>query len=113
MSWLRWEEGRQGSGYSKMLLATAPFPVGWDMYLIKFPLESFIGAHKDPVPDKRHFRLNLTLWDSSDGGDFICEPEGIVFKLPRLVLFRPDVAKHSVTEIMKGRRLVLSVGFIL
>ena len=113
MRWFSWEPGRQGGGYFKMLLATSPFPLGWDLYLIKFPSGSYISDHQDPVKDGRHHRLNITLWRPMKGGDFLCEPEGLVLTFGRVVLFRPDVATHSVTEITEGWRLVLSCGFVL
>jgi len=31
----RWQRGRQGTGYDKMLLATAMWPIPFDSYLIQ------------------------------------------------------------------------------
>jgi hypothetical protein len=45
----RWQSGRQGSGYDKMLLLTAPWPVPFDSYLIRYPEGSSVPPHKDPV----------------------------------------------------------------
>ncbi|MCF6436249.1 2OG-Fe(II) oxygenase, partial [Pseudoalteromonas sp. MMG021] len=33
----RWERGRQNTGYDKMLLCGASWPIKFDTYLLKFP----------------------------------------------------------------------------
>lgn len=108
-----WKEGRQGSGYYKMLLAQSSILFCWDLYLIKFPEKSFITDHKDPVKNKRHFRLNFVLSKAKSGGIFVCEDRGLLFDKNRITLFGPDIALHSVTKIDKGTRYVLSFGFII
>ncbi len=57
----RWRRGRQGTGYDKMLLATAAWPIRFDSYLIRYPEGSEIPPHTDPVADGRHYRLNIVL----------------------------------------------------
>lgn len=57
----RWRRGRQGTGYDKMLLATATWPIRFDSYLIRYPEGSEIPPHTDPVSDGRHYRLNIVL----------------------------------------------------
>jgi hypothetical protein len=47
--WLRWQKGRQNSGYDKLLLAAVPFPIPFDCYLLRFPEGSQIPPHRDPV----------------------------------------------------------------
>jgi hypothetical protein len=37
MAWLTWQRGRQGTGYDKMLLATARWPLPFDCYLLRYP----------------------------------------------------------------------------
>lgn len=57
----RWQRGRQGTGYDKMLLATARWPLPFDSYLIRYPEGSEIPPHTDPVQAGRHYRLNIVL----------------------------------------------------
>jgi hypothetical protein len=50
------------------------------------------------------------LKKAKKGGEFIC-PEAI-FKLRRIVLFRPDLHDHMVTRIQEGYRVMLSIGWV-
>jgi hypothetical protein len=108
---LRWQRGRQGSGYDKMLLLTAPWPLPFDSYLIRYPESSEIPPHTDPVQRGRHYRLNLVLKASPSGGDFVCATP--IFASRRIKLFRPDACEHSVTRVVGGSRYVLSIGWVL
>lgn len=105
----RWEQGRQGSGYDKMLLLTGYFPIPFDIYLIKYPKGAFIPAHIDPVSDKKHFRLNMVLKKAKKGGEFICKDP--IYNSSRIKLFRPDISEHSVTLVEEGNRYLLSIGW--
>jgi len=106
----RWQTGRQGTGYDKMLLATAHWPLSFDCYLIRYPEGSQIPPHTDPVQAGRHFRLNLILKSPASGGDFICATP--LFSSKRIKLFRPDLSEHSVTRVVGGSRYVLSIGWV-
>ena len=106
----RWQRGRQGTGYDKMLLVTAPWPLPFDSYLIRYPEGSEIPPHVDPSPHGRHYRLNVILKAPRSGGEFVCEHP--IFSTPRLKLFRPDMDVHSVTRVEGGSRYVLSMGWI-
>jgi hypothetical protein len=68
----RWQHGRQGTGYGKMLLLTARRPLPFDSYLIRYPEGAEIPPHTDPVTIGRHYRLNIILKSSKSGGEFIC-----------------------------------------
>lgn len=107
----RWQRGRQQSGYDKMLLCGAYWPVKFDTYLIRFPLGSEIKPHVDKVSSGRHFRLNIIIKNAQLGGEFICENS--LFQSNRIKLFRPDITKHQVTKITKGSRYILSIGWII
>jgi hypothetical protein len=111
MAWLTWQRGRQGTGYDKMLLATAKWPIPFDSYLLRYPTGSAIPAHTDPVTDKRHYRLNIVVRKAGRGGQFICATP--IFATERIKLFRPDACEHSVSEVTQGARYVLSIGWIL
>jgi hypothetical protein len=107
----RWQRGRQGTGYDKMLLLTAPWPIGFDSYLIRYPDGSEIQPHTDPVKQGRHYRLNVVLKAPQSGGEFVCAAP--LFATRRIKLFRPDVCEHSVTRVAGGSRYVLSIGWVL
>ncbi len=107
----RWQSGRQESGYDKMLLLTASWPLRFDSYLLRFPDGSSIPPHKDPVKQGRHYRLNVILKAPRSGGEFRCADP--IFSSPRIKLFRPDQSEHSVTKVLGGSRYVLSIGWVL
>jgi hypothetical protein len=107
----RWKKGRQGTGYDKMLLLTARWPLPFDSYLIRYPEGSEIPSHTDPVQTGRHYRLNIILKSPRSGGEFICAKP--LFSTRRIKLFRPDACEHSVTRVVGGSRYVLSVGWVL
>ena len=111
MKALSWQRGRQGTGYDKMRLLSGGWPIGFDCYLIRYPIGSQIPPHKDPVRTGRHYRLNVIVWRSPKGREFICENP--ILSLPRIKLFRPDVSEHSVTAVEGGSRYVLSIGWVL
>lgn len=107
----RWQSGRQGSGYDKMLLLTAPWPVPFDSYLIRYPEGSSIPPHRDPVQTGRHYRLNIVLKAPKSGGEFLCENP--IYQSRRIKLFRPDICEHSVSKVQGGSRYILSIGWVL
>ncbi|KPH64940.1 hypothetical protein AMS58_08910 [Pseudoalteromonas porphyrae] len=106
----RWERGRQQSGYDKMLLCGALWPIKFDTYLLKFPQGSEIAPHTDKVKCGRHYRLNIILKNAEQGGDFICKKP--LFETKRIKFFRPDVSEHQVSKIVKGNRYLLSIGWV-
>ncbi len=106
----RWERGRQKSGYDKMLLCGAIWPIKFDTYLLKFPQGSEIAPHTDKVESGKHYRLNLVLKSAEIGGEFICANP--IFETKRIKLFRPDVSEHQVSKVEKGNRYLLSVGWV-
>ncbi len=109
--WLRWERGRQGTGYDKLLVIANPILVPFDCYLLRYPIGTYIPPHRDPVAGGQHYRLNIVLKRSPVGGDFICDKP--IIQSRRLNLFRSDIATHSVTLVEGGARYVLSLGWVL
>lgn len=99
---MNWEEGRQGTGYFKRLLAKGNW---WDAYLLRYPVGSFIPTHTDPFPGLKHYRLNVLLRgeDSFRGTAII--------RWWRFTLFRPDVTPHGVMQVSR-ERLVFSLGWV-
>jgi hypothetical protein len=69
--WLRWQKGRQNSGYDKLLLAAVPFPIPFDRYLLRFPEGSQIPPHRDPV---RAGRQNPALIGDDNGNYMALAP---------------------------------------
>ncbi len=109
--WLRWEKGRQNTGYDKLLLAANPFLIPFDCYLLRFPDGTEIPPHRDPVTGGRHYRLNIVVKRSRSGGEFVCSDP--IFETRRIKLFRSDVSTHSVTKVQGGSRYVISLGWVL
>jgi hypothetical protein len=109
--WLRWERGRQETGYDKCLLVQSPLPIPFDCYLLRYPDGSEIPPHRDPVSGGRHFRLNIVLKPARSGGHFVCADP--LLDLGPIKLFRSDKSNHSVTRVVGGSRYVLSIGWVL
>jgi hypothetical protein len=97
----KWQKGKQGTGYFKLPIIELSF---FDFWIIDYPINSFIPTHTDPIPGKKHYRLNIRLY-GEDG--FVGKN---IFKLWRVYFFRPDLEPHSV-EAVKTRRILLSFGF--
>lgn len=106
----RWQRGRQGTGYDKLLLLELPWPLPCDCYLLRFPQGCEVPPHVDRVESGQHYRLNLILRSARCGGEFVCKAP--LFASRRIKLFRPDVETHSVTRIEAGTRWVLSFGWV-
>lgn len=107
----RWQRGRQGTGYDKMLLLTAPWPIAFDSYLIRYPDGSEIPLHRDPVAKGRHYRLNIILKSPRSGGEFVCSSP--LFATKRIKLFRPGACEHSVTRVSGGAAMSCQSGWVL
>lgn len=99
---MKWEYGRQGTGYFKKKLAEGSW---WDLWLLKYPAGTSIPPHVDRVDGKQHFRLNVVLkGEQTFGGE-------VILKFGPIVLFRPDTMRHWVRKVTK-ERLVLSLGWV-
>jgi len=101
----RWMSGRGGGGYSKLPLIEWPF---MDAYILKYPTGSYLPSHRDPLFVADHYRCNVVLQHADEGGRFICDKT--ILKVGRLAIFRSDEATHEVTKVIRGTRLVLSLG---
>src|ERR1035438_10358800 len=104
MSWPRWQKGRQGTGYDKLCLFQSKL-FQCDCYLIDYPKNTSIPTHTDPVPGKRHYRINILLWgEDKFVGDAL-------FKSKHITFFRLDIMPHAVSEV-STRRIILSFGWV-
>lgn len=110
MNFFRWQKGRQETGYEKMLLATAKWPIAFDIYLLRFFPGHEIPPHKDEVEKGEHHRINVILKNAKEGGEFICKDA--IHNSRWIKYFRPDKSQHQVTKIIKGNRYVFSIGWI-
>jgi hypothetical protein len=54
----KWEIGRQGTGYRKLLLCKGK---SFDFWIIDYPIGSYIPTHTDPIVGKKHYRINIRL----------------------------------------------------
>lgn len=100
---LKWELGRQGTGYKKLKLFQGKY---WDCYLIKYPIGGYIPTHTDPVSGFNHYRLNIVICGSDS---YVGET---LYSSKRIKFFRPDIMPHSVNEV-HSVRIVLSIGWII
>lgn len=108
VSYWRWTDGRQGSGYKILYLWN--FLI--DLVVIYFPQGSHIKPHTDPVSKGTHHRINLVLWKAKKGGRFTSAGEiKPKFLTQRFIYFRPDITTHAVSTIQEGQRWVLSIGW--
>lgn len=107
---LPWAEGRQGTGYKKLKLFESK-KLHCDVYLLYYPVGSSIPKHVDPVDSKEHYRVNVVLNNAKRGGALVIYQGNLMVKNQRFVYFRPDVAEHEVTMVLRGYRLILSIGW--
>jgi len=101
---MKWEKGRQNSGYFKKKLIEFIF---FDAYLLKFPTGTFVPEHTDPIKDKKHYRLNILL-----KGEDTFQSEKIIFRMANISFFRSDISKHRLDKVSKDT-YILSVGFAI
>lgn len=108
---LKWEKGRQKSGYEKLKIFESKF-LKFDCYLLKFKTGAFIDKHTDPVQGHKHYRFNLNLNAGYVGGNPIVYGKCIL-KNRFFYLFRPDIVLHEVSKVEKGVRYTLSIGWLV
>lgn len=127
---LRFERGRQGTGYDKADLIEIRDPVvvdvvaqvrallgappAIDAWWLVYPPGSHIPAHTDPSPADglAHIRANLVL-ERAAGGAFVADCRAIDLDVGDAVLFRPDVVVHAVSLVRERPRRLLSVGTVM
>lgn len=114
--WLRWENGRQDSGYGKLLLAQSK-SLKFDFYLLRIPVNGFVPRHIDPAVDGfEHHRVNITLNKSCPNtGMVMVEGPAKTWLNKRIMRFRPDLYFHSMTPvdcIWCNHMYILSFGWL-
>jgi hypothetical protein len=127
---LRFERGRQGTGYKKadLLNETVPIivnvvgrlrrllgdPPAVDAWWLVYPPGSHIPTHTDPplAAGLAHLRVNVLI-ERGVGGAFVAACTAIELDVGDAVLFRPDIVPHAVGLVKAGSRGVLSVGTVV
>ncbi len=104
--WLHWRAGRQHTGYDKMLVFRHK---RCDIYFLRYPQGVGIPLHRDAVDGFRHYRFNFVLRQPQVGGLFNCEYP--IWITDRIKFFRSDF-QHTVSPVVEGQRVLLSVGFL-
>ena len=108
--------GYRGTGYMKMRLCSATWPVPWDAIVLKMPEGVELEAHRDQArgkfATKQGWRINILLKKAKKGGEFFCEQPCWSF-LQRIFVFRADTTTHGVTKVEDGCRYLISIGFQL
>lgn len=108
----KWVEGRQNSGYFKMLLFRSKL-LKMDMYLLKFQEGVEVPWHKDPAKTGRHFRFNLYLTRPGGGELLIEKNKKAIFSNRLCHLFRADDIQHAMTKVEGGTLYLLSIGKVV
>jgi hypothetical protein len=110
----KWIAGRQNTGYKKLKIFQF---LNMDCYLLKYNEGDYIPLHTDPVPGRKHYRLNVILKKPIEGGELYFRDSPNQFYLEeqtsRIQLFRSDLVEHCVSEIKRGTRIVLTFGIAL
>ena len=114
-----WKPGRLGTGYQRFTLFVSKL-LKFDILLIRMSEGIEVPAHYDSVPEELqavgfwvHRRFNIILKQPKKGGKFYVEFDGEQKPTnKRINYFSPSHAKHGVTKIEDGERLVLSFGWL-
>lgn len=99
-----------------------------DCYLLRYKKDSYAPAHKDAAPDGYiHHRLNIVISLKGVVGGIYREersfgygssvmravhPDFSIGKIIRVYKINPSDISHEVTEVKKGTRYVLSIGWL-
>lgn len=106
---IKWEKGRQHTGYEVIKLCSLVWPISFDVWLLRFREGDYIPPHVDIVENGDHYRFNIILKNAGMGGEFLCSSP--IYESKRIKYFRSDISEHSVTKVEKGVRYVLSIGW--
>jgi hypothetical protein len=110
----KWEAGRQKDVvyYKMKLFSFKVFNFGFDGYILKYPPNTELPLHKDPVKNGEHYRINITL--TGKALFLLCTQDDCSIKTISdkcVNYFRPDLCAHSL--IVGGKECKkLSLGFV-
>jgi len=105
-----WQKGRQKDCeyYKFPLFYLKICKFGFDGYILKYKKDTILPEHKDLIDNGKHYRINIG-WGVAN---FICEKTIIYRRFGKLtiILFRPDLYKHSLYIFENTKKL--SLGFV-
>jgi hypothetical protein len=105
----RWNKGRQDAKYDVFPFLMSEW-LKMDCYVIRIHTGAKIPEHTDKVKEGwLHYRFNIHF-GSYLGGILKCEK--FIWRWRDVYLFRPDVTKHSMSEVIFGRVYIFSFGFL-
>lgn len=107
MKLFKWSLGRQSTAiYHKYcFLYWKIGKYGFDGYILRYPPNTDLPVHKDPV-NGSHYRINVKLKGKAS---FWCT--SVIKKWgERIIIFRPDLYYHSLKTFTKTYKL--SLGFV-
>lgn len=126
----RYEPGRQGTQYEKAPINVraddrfrhlagrsldalgAPPTIGFDSWIIRYPIGSYIPAHKDDAPfGSSHWRLNAMIQRDKHAKFRIAGRE-VDLQERDAIVFEPSAHVHEVAEVFTTTRYVFSVGIL-
>lgn len=107
---MRWVKGRQKGEYEKLTLLKGWRWFPFDAHILRIKELGWVGEHTDPVPNKKHHRINLVLRNAKLGGTTYIQDNAC---RRRLYYFRPDTEWHCVSFAHKGSVYILSIGAAL
>ena len=132
-----YEPGRQGTGYEKSAVpqivthttksvATVRMAVfqkralgllglslmdGFDCYFVRYPEGSHIPLHLDDAPlAQEHHRVNVLLHAPEAGGEHFVDGRPVSLSAGDAYVFRPDLEQHEVKSVLRGERLIWTLG---
>lgn len=106
----KWIPGRQEKTeyYKFPLWQFRILMYGFDAYILRYPKNTILRWHKDPIEDAHHWRLNIKL---SGDAEFTILRDGQLRSSSSIFqLFRPDKHYHSLK--VYSPTLKLSFGFV-
>jgi hypothetical protein len=82
-------------------------------YLMRYGIGAHKVPHKDPplAPDLTGDRIVIMVQLAKLGGEFIIDGEIVPLSPGDAVFFRSDLSLHSISPVLLGERVILSVGF--
>lgn len=107
----KWERGRQGPGYAKLLLAQSKW-LGFDLYLLKVDKNVSIPPHVDPVPYGDHHRINVMLSRHEIGSTVVIDKDGSPREGGFIHYLRPDIHEHFMSKVQGRPTYILSFGWL-
>jgi len=83
-------------------------------YVIKYGVGAFKTMHRDPPlvgsSKLHHQRMVCLLQNAGEGGQLTIDGHDELF-LPRdAIIFRADTSDHGVSQVLRGERIILTVG---